>query len=278
MNLFWQNSGRPGTKFKLEPTTGYCATCGATLTQGVPNETLAGDAFSRQSEFLAHGSHACEACAWMYSFPKETHRNVIAVDDKIWWPMIGHDSATEDRPTWYQVLTDIATLPPDTPCIGVLTTDPKPRLWPMTQQRTLGDFGLYVHCPDYDISEFRRFSLSDCLKACELIIQCLSLGFSKQACLHGLYTDLKKVNKIGVTKVVSLEEHLREIRHTEYFLPSLLVSGVKKGDKGVGLESTQIESLTDPTLILKPIYTYPETTSDCTRTHSLPNTQQATLF
>ena len=41
-NLFWQNSGRPHSKFKLEPTTGYCATCGETITQGVPNETLAG--------------------------------------------------------------------------------------------------------------------------------------------------------------------------------------------------------------------------------------------
>lgn len=274
MNLFWKNSGLPASKFRLEPATGYCATCGDNLTQGVRNETLAGDAFSRQSEFLAHGSHVCEACAWMYSSPKDTHRNVIAVGDKIWWPMIGHDSATDDRPTWYQVLTEVATMPPNTPCIGVLTTDPKPRLWPMTQQRTLGDFGLYVHCPDYDISEFRTFDLNECLATCRLIIECLSLGFSKQACWHGLFSDLKKVNKIGVDKVVALEAQLREARLTPHFLSSLLVAGIKKTEKVLTTESTTVKE----TVTLAKPEPIPEVTLDTTRTSRLFSAQQATLF
>jgi hypothetical protein len=253
MHLFWKNSGYPDSKFKLDTTEGYCATCGTVLTMGVASEILAGDAFSRQSEFLAHGTHVCAACAWMYSTPKETHRNVLAVDDKIWWPMIGHDSATAERPTWYKVLSDVAMLPPGTPCIGVLTTDPKPRLWPMTQQRTLGDFGLYVHCPDYDISEFRTFDLKECLATCELIIQCLALGFSKQACWHGLLNDLKKVNKLGMQKVVGLEERLCEVRHTEHFLPSLLVSGIKKEMN----KPESVENLNTSDLVLKPIYSIP---------------------
>jgi hypothetical protein len=163
MKLFHKNSGSPPHIFKAEPCSGHCATCGEICTEGVPSKLLVGTSFGRQSDFLKFGDHVCAACAWMYSFPKETHRNVIAAGDKIWWPMISHDSATEKRPAWLDVLKKIAHMPEDTVVLGVLTTDPKPRLWPMTQPMTVEKFGLYVHCTDYDVSEFREFSLAECL-------------------------------------------------------------------------------------------------------------------
>lgn len=292
MQLIWQNSNHPAHKFTTEEASGYCATCGVQITQGVACDTLAGDAFSRQSEFLAHGTHVCEACAWLYSFPKDTHRNVLAAGNQVWWPMISLDSATSERPAWYQILSVIIHYPADTPCIGVLTTDPKPRLWPLTQQRTIGDFGLYIHCPDYDISEFRRFSLQECLTTCDLLIQCLSLGFSKQACWHGLFSDLKKMNKIGMQKVVGLEARLREVRHTNHFLPSLLVAGIKKGVGNTDKTGKEENFLEIPELVLKSIYAVPiqetvksvkfepipEVTLDTTRTSRLPSAQQKSLF
>jgi hypothetical protein len=231
VKLLWENSARPLGKYKLIEVRGYCATCGQELQHAVAASSLAGDAFSRQVEFL-NGEYVCEACAWMYSKPTETHRNVFAVGDKIYWPMLSHDSATKERPSWYEVLSEASKLEADTPCIGVLTTDPKPRLWPMTRQRTLRSFGLYVHCSEYDVSEFRTFNLASCLALCEVLSHCLVLGFSKRACAYGLLTDLKKVTKLatklGADKVFSLESQLKAVRGEAYFLPSLLIAGAKE--------------------------------------------------
>jgi hypothetical protein len=227
MNIIWEAAGRPSHKFTATVYQGACATCGHDIkSEAVAVSSLAGDAFGRQVSFI-NGDHVCIACAWMYSFPKETHRNVFVVANKLYWPMIGVESATEERPSWQKLLLSTQQLPQDTPAIGVLTTDPKPRLWPMTHEVTLNNFGLYLHSPDYDVSEFRFFDLNSCITTIQLLNKILLLGYSKRACATSLLKETKKIEKLGGI-VFELEQNLQSLRSTPHFIPSLLVAGQKK--------------------------------------------------
>jgi hypothetical protein len=235
--LIWQNLGSPQGKFELYECDSFCCTCGIKINLGARKNDFIGIAFSRQSEFTRFSEFACAACAYMYSFPKENHRNLIAFNKEIHFPMISHDSATEERKNWYEVLKKVLNEKPKL-ITGIITTDPKPRLWCMLELVTYDNFGLYIHNPDYNISEFFYFDLSKCLDYAELIIQCLNLGFSKQACFTSLLSDLKKANK-DLKKALELESKLKSIRNTKEFIPALMISGLKKEAKETNKEIKQ---------------------------------------
>ena len=115
-------------------------------------------------------------------------------------------------------------MPKETPVIGVMTTDPKPRLWPMTQEMTVGNFGLYVHCPDYDVSTFLTLSIETILEYSKFLNDLLNMGFSKKACFYGTLGDKKRAKK-DVLRLLRIESTLKEMRCSDGFVVSLLVSG-----------------------------------------------------
>lgn len=230
--LIWQNADEPGHKYHEESYGGPCATCSAYTEIGIGTGQINNKTFSNHSEFFKFGTHVCPACAWLYGDPKRAHRNVLAVGDELWWPMIGVDSATEERPSWLDLLT---TLPDDfdgdeSQC-GVLTTDPKPRNWPRMRLGTAHRTALYVHAPDYDTAG--AVVLDATLLVEELLppIRTAQLaGFSKQRIYHGLLSDFTRTKK-DPEGVMQLESELRKLRIWPEFVPALLVSGVKKEEK-----------------------------------------------
>lgn len=227
MRIFYKNSGSPAHPFSEEPCGGYCATCGEPVNQGVAHAQITGTSFGRQSDFLKFGDHVCTACAWMYAYPKHTHRNVMTACNEIWWPMISHDTATEVRPDWHTVLQKIAGMPDGTIVQGVLTTDPKPRLWPMTQPMTVRNFGLYVHANDYDVSEFRQFSLTECLDIAGFISDRLTEGYNKRTCFFGVLSDYGRLKR-APEQTLKIEATLKAMRTSPAFVPGLLIAGKKK--------------------------------------------------
>lgn len=198
------------------------------MDEGVATSCFVGPAFSNHSDYLrGYSAHVCIPCAWMYAFPKMTHRNLIAVPGRLWWPMIGHDSATLERPQWLSVLRDIVRMPLEIPVAGVLTSDPKPRVWPRAEVCTVGSFGLYVHCPDYDLSRFLRLNLARLLDIASIIVMAIADGWPKKFILHGLYADMKRVRK-DPSGTVRLEAELQLLRALPEFLPALLTAGIPK--------------------------------------------------
>lgn len=221
--IFWKNSGSPKIKFSVESASGYCACCGISIKEGVKVKDVAGSALGRQHEMMPHGSHVCHGCAWMCEESTQKNRNVFAISSEIYWPMIGGDMATEERPTWKKLLEKAVTYAPETQVMGVLTTDPKPRLWPIAQACTVEDFGLYVHCPDYDLSNFVRFDLNECLSISDKVSEILTLGYSKRACYFGLLSDMKKAQKEPQLAIKN-ERELSELRRSPAFVPALLIA------------------------------------------------------
>jgi hypothetical protein len=232
---FWSASGKPIAQptVRSEHSTAAtwpvldasfdCATCGVPSARGIALKNVLNPTFSRHADFLKFGDHVCEACAWMYAEPKLRHRNVVAIGDVIAWPMIGVASATVDRPHWSVAWSAIVRAPSGTPLSGVLTTDPKPRLWPLARVSTVDRPGLYVHVPDYDVSAYVEFDRVEVASMLTTIGWALDRGFSKRAVYYGLTRDLKRC-AVDMTSALVLDREIAAIRPQSGFLVALMIA------------------------------------------------------
>jgi hypothetical protein len=209
-------AGKTGSKYKFEPCDGCCATCAALVTEGVPfapRRGVAGidnDTFSGHGEYARYGSHVCPACAWLYGEPKTMHRAMLVVGNEGWWPTIAQ--VIPNRPRWRNALSAIARADPATPMTGILTTDPKPRLWPRAQMATCGAPGLYVHVPEQDLSGWHAIDLTHVAKSLAAVDRAVAAGFTKTAALRGLMTSPAMVDKAGIELTERLEQQLSPLR------------------------------------------------------------------
>lgn len=215
---------------EIEPASGICATCSIDISEGVHISKIENPAFSQNADFLRFGTHVCRACAWLYWSGKGKPGNFLAASNKFKQLVISHESVVEDKEPWCFALQQISGLPADTVVCGVLTTDVKPRLWPRARLATVGNFGLYVHAPDYDISTFIEFDLSKCLKISRLMKEPLISGFSKSSIYHGLFSDFSRSSR-DIERSAAMESFLSVNRKDPAFIPALLISGVTKEEK-----------------------------------------------
>lgn len=222
--LLWRNAGEPPHKYAEEPHDGVCATCAASIVVGISAEEINNPTFSNHAEFFRFGTHVCRACAWLYGIGKGRPGNVLAAGDELWWPMISGKSAREEeRPAWLDTLQALRESPNEAPAAGVLTTDTKPRVWPRMRIVSIKDFGLYVHAPEYAISEYRTFDLADLLAVSGLVREALDMGFSKQRIRNGLLSDFARAKR-NIKEVMRLEKQLHMLRERSEFAPALIVT------------------------------------------------------
>lgn len=241
--LVWEALGRPvpegktGSGYRFEavaPAEGggsaRCATCGVPIGTGVPVRPRRGvkgidnPTFFGHAEYFRYGSHVCPACAFFYGDPKRTHRSVAAIGDRGFWPVFSAKSATAERPRWRQVLGMIARVPAATPLAGVLTTDPKIRLWPRMELGTAARPALYVHAPDYDWSRSTAFDLRRTAEAMALVDRGLALGAPRAALWAGLVGAAKVADRHGVGAVLALEAAIAPWRGSPELVVALLAA------------------------------------------------------
>ena len=231
--LAWQGAGSPTQeKFKTTTYQGCCATCGVPINgEAVAISEIDNPTFSNHADFFPFpGKHVCPACAWLYGAGKAKPGNFIATPTSYEQAVISMDSVVDDKRPWLHILTDIATLPSDTPVTGVLTTDVKPRLWTRARVSTVGRFGLYVHAPDFDLSDHIDFSLPDLLGIVDAMRPALLAGYAKASLYHGLMRDYARAQK-HMAQALEWEQALMPLRGNPAFLPALLVAGVSKQEK-----------------------------------------------
>jgi len=224
----WLASGMPEPQWPVVArVSAPCATCGVTTNTGVAIKTFATNTFSREADFLRFGDAVCVPCAWMYSDPKRRHRSVLAIDDAICWPALGADSAIDGRPTWRAALDALLAAPSGSAVTGVLTTDPKPRLWPLTRITTAARPGLYVHSPDHDLSGFVALDPTSLAGDLGLVADALARGYSKRAVMLGLPTH--KAFGTSPTEGLRLERQLAPRRRDQAFVVAVLASLARAG-------------------------------------------------
>lgn len=214
----------------IETVNCICSTCAAEISRAVPISKIENPAFSQHSDFLRYSKHVCVACAWLYWSGKGKPGNFVAANNRYDQLVISHESVVEDKEPWFKALNRITDMPLDTLVCGVLTTDVKPRLWPRTRLATVGNFGLYIHAQDYDLSAYVEFDLFECLRISDLMRNPLVAGYSKTSIYHGLLTDFARSSK-NPRQSLAWESSLKECRSNPAFIPALLISGVTKEDK-----------------------------------------------
>lgn len=234
--LSWEAAGSPAPnkRFKVVSTVGadsVCATCGGEAEgEAVTVASIDNNAFSERHEsFKYKSSHVCMACAWLYGAGPSKPGNFFSTHEHFEQTVISLESVVADKRPWLHVLRDAALLPSDTACTGVLTTDVKPRLWPRARLASIGSFGLFVHAPDYDTSQWVSFCLHELLEIVDIAIPALQLGFAKASLYHGLLRDYQHFQK-KPDSALEIELSIKPFRKSAAFLPAILVAGITKED------------------------------------------------
>lgn len=206
--------GHPAPKWPLEPHEGRCLTCGEPITEGVEFERRINlKTFSNHTVLTRWGTHACAACAWLYSDAKSKHKAWAVAGSQAWWPVINTASVTPERPQWLTVLEAIAGMPPETPVALLLTTDPKPRLWHNVIVTSPTNPLAYLHNPDLDVSDNVRLDLPETIRLTRLVAHAQALGFSKISAYHGLTREYPRLLKHAPDSL-ELERSLSTARGT----------------------------------------------------------------
>jgi len=210
--LIWRAAGCPAAEWPLEPSPGKCGTCHIVVTERA-SHPLGDPKVTTQS---------CPACAWMYTQPKQKNRAVLALGNNLFWPLIKADPAQPHRPQWSEMFQRVADADLLTPTTGVLTTDPKPRLWTKTHVSTAGAFGLFLNTPEYNAGFWVSFSARRALDIGQTIGEALALGFSKRTIARdlGRHKSFEKAPAIAY----ALESDLRGLRRDPAFLPALIAT------------------------------------------------------
>lgn len=220
--------GKTGSLYAFEPADGRCATCAAKITSGVPFASRRGvrgvdnATFYGYPEFVRWGMHVCAGCAWLYGDPKRTGRGMLVVGESGWWPTISQ--VMDGRPRWRGVLREIAIADPRTPMTGVLTTDPKVRLWPKAMIASCGRPGLYLHSSDDNVSRWAEFSIGRIASVLMCVDWALAAGATKADVRRGLETSTKLVDRYGIGAVAKMESRLSNHRGSNEFIIAILVA------------------------------------------------------
>ncbi len=226
--IAWLGAGRPAQPHSTEPASGNCALCGDATDLAVPVKLIETPTTSGHADlFRFGGQHVCPACAWLFSAGKGKPGNYIAAGDRFEYAVISLESVVDDKRPWIAILRDLASLPDETRVAGVMTTDVKPRLWHRVRPASIGRFGLYLHCPDYDVSEFRSFSLAECLALIDRMLVPLAAGYAKASLYHGLLRDYARASK-NMAQAMQWEAEIAPHRRAPHFLPALIAAGVTK--------------------------------------------------
>lgn len=227
----WMAAGSPEHPYTQGACDTICATCAAPITSGVPLTQIETPTTANHADYFRFGSkHICAACAWLFAAGKGRPGNYVATTGVMEYTVISLESVVTDKRPWIEVLTDIAAMPPETPVSGVMTTDVKPRLWPRARLATVAGFGLYVHAMDYDVSEWREFSLRACLDLIGQMIAPLTAGYAKASLYHGLFRDHARTAR-DPARALAWDAMLAQHRSQPHFLPALIAAGVTKESK-----------------------------------------------
>lgn len=206
------------------PASGQCGVCGTQGDGMYPRADILDTSGSNITTlFPANTPYMCRHCVALWHQPKHWHRGIFATTAATYFPLIAEgEQRTPERPLWRALFAT-----PDrwqgTPCVGVLTTDPKKRVWPHARVSQGDRFLLYVHDPSRGVSSNRWVTWLDLAETLALVEQALSLGAYKSQITQTLYSPaLLKIH--GLAPLQRLEAALARARHTPEFVPALIVA------------------------------------------------------
>ena len=213
----------PGT------TTGQCGVCGTVSEGQYPREDILDTTGSNITTLFPHNTPTmCAPCVVLWRRPKHWHRGIFATSQAVYFPLIADsEHRSPERPLW----RDLAAAPSrwqGQPCVAVLTTDPKKRVWPHARVSQGDGLLLYIHDPSRGVSGNRWVEWQGLAETLALIEEAYALGASKAQIAETLYTPAL-LKAYGLARLLALEARLTPARATPEFLPALIMAQ-KPGD------------------------------------------------
>lgn len=201
-----------------------CPICGTEFDEGchLTKHKIIKPTTGDLADIFRDASWICPDCAAAFVDSRTLTSNVLVVEHVGYKPVVSDASATEDRPTWRQL---IRTLPDGVQTVAIVTSNTKRRLWPRAVVSTWGEHWqpLFVDGDVDRLLTVNVYKLRECL---DIIEQVYNLGFSKQAIASGLIdsSQMKAIKTIGLPVVAEFERTLILWRDTDEFLIALFVA------------------------------------------------------
>jgi hypothetical protein len=216
---------------KYQPGKGIdepCAVTGFPITEGaVPLKAAISSNMGNVVDFLRAGNTSewvSNSAAVVMSLPKQWHRNFVALttekESVLLWPTLAVDptNPTQDRPLWREVWLQLSEKYQGYSCVILSTTDPKSRYWPRCRVGRVGKATpVYIYDPDLGISTLCQIDTLGLARQLLFIEKLLEYGFGKEAIRRGLFANLEKAQKHGLSATKDLERELAPLRATAEF-------------------------------------------------------------
>lgn len=204
------------------PQRAACALCHVPVVEGYPTSTLIKPTTADLADTFGSADWVCEICARAFVQSKTLASNLYADANGALKPMIAQASATPERPSWRDLLR---ALPFGTPCVAVVTSNTKRRLWPRAPISAFGEQWrpLFV---DGDTDRVLRINADALLTQLAFVEYVYSRGFSKPIIASSLYLGLtvKRIREIGHDTIRNLEDVLSRWRGSDEFLLALFIA------------------------------------------------------
>lgn len=208
------------------------AITGAPIVEGYVAHALAG---SNTTEFLDtfRGNQAGyvsvnTARCWRAQNPRgdnRASRSILAfADGTAWLPMIARETATDERPCWSDLVRRVAADRMGQPCVVIVTTDQKKRLWPRARVGQLGPATpVYVYDSGQGLEGVLFVAWAELVALLDLIEPVYTAGFVKPQIGGSLLTALAKP-PVPLAQIVAWERDLRRVRTLSAFPLALLLA------------------------------------------------------
>ena len=198
----------------------WCGMCGEQVTEGY--ELSLKSATAEVSDLFRYPSDwLCPPCARLYA-NSALKGNLLALPNQGIRPFVATASATDERPTWRNLILN--TLEPGTQTIAIMTDESKRRLWQNARLSTFGlDWEVYFYGQFHSAAPHQArlltVSISTVRMMIRLIEECLNAGFSKPAIATGLLSK----TPADLSEALRLEKQLRGWRGADAFMIGVFV-------------------------------------------------------
>lgn len=212
-----------GISYDLPPklTRATCAMCGVEA-DCVPSRELIKANSTDLPDMFRHSDFCCPDCAACFSDSRLLTSNLYADEHGVAYkPMIAQASATEDRPSWRDL---VRSLEVGTQCVALFTSNTKRRLWPGCVVSPVGA-AWRVLFVDGDIERLLTVNYHTLLKYLDFVEFLMADGFSKRAISTSLLSGMKSAAFMqSATRVLALEAQVAQIRGTDEFTLALFIA------------------------------------------------------
>jgi len=210
----------------IEDCEGHCAITGERITKGVKTKSIVASTVGEYLDLLPGGIHGYLSvdAAIVYKNTWNWGSRLIFKDEN-YHPLISASSAKQtDRLSWSQLIRDVYPRKEGFPCVALVATDFKKRVWQRCEIGVLGEHTpVYVYAPDFDAARKIYVDWRRLVEMLGLIERIYASGFSKYQIQYSLLENYRLFES-DPEGIIEAEKELRQLRDHPEFIVALIAA------------------------------------------------------